>query len=156
MGVSKHVDIEIELKESAHAVAIANDSSLHTNEVFRVSLDFNAVRSLVEHSEFASIRSILVDEGSVLVHESSNILHCVVSSDVVIIGVSSSVVINGGQVETLVSAWSWDLHSVQEGETTGVATGVRDEIFLFASLSGGVVVTVQSEKVFISGFSTSH
>jgi hypothetical protein len=155
MGVRKHIDVQIELEESTHAIAITNNGSLNANKVFGVSLDLDAVSSFVEHSNSAGIGTILVDEFSAVGHERYNILFVIVTSDVIVVGVFSSVVINRCQVETLVGTWSWDFHGVKKGETTGVTTCVRDEIFLLTSFSGGVVVIILREKVVVSCFGTS-
>jgi len=87
MSISKHFNVQIELEESTHTIAITNNGSLHTNKVFGVSLDLHAVCLFVEHSNFTGTRTILVDEFSAIGHKRYNILFVVVSSDVVVLGV---------------------------------------------------------------------
>jgi hypothetical protein len=96
MSVGKDVDVKIELEKSAHSVAIANDSSLHADEVLRVSLDLDAVGPFIELRDMTCIRPILVDQSCVVVHEGGYILHSVVSCNIVVISVCTSIIVNGG------------------------------------------------------------
>jgi hypothetical protein len=66
--------------------------------------------------------------------------------------VSTSIVVNRGEVETFVCAWSWDLHCIKKGKATWVSTSVRNKVFLFTVFPCSIVIGVLDEKIEVWSF----
>jgi hypothetical protein len=140
MSVRQHIDIKVQFEETVKTIAVTDDSALDSHGIFFVGLNSNRVLVFVELSEVGSVNTILVDHLGVSIKESYSEGVLVVSSNLVVKSLLSTVVSLSSEVQGLVGTWSWDLHSVQKCETTRVSGGVGDEVVTLTRLADLIII----------------
>ena len=117
--VCENLNVKVHLKQSVQVVTRSDDRLLDTNCI-AISLDIDCLLLAVVRGQVRSILTVLVDDRGLVGHVRCN-LGRVLSEQVVLEGVLTSVVGDGSQVLGGKGARSGDLHGVLEGEAARVA-----------------------------------
>lgn len=152
MRIRLDVYIEIKLKQSTQRVTITDDGPLDADHFLRVCLDLDFILLFVVYRQLCGVRSVLEDDLRVFVHHRHDEGVRVVIRYLVTVGVLAAIVVDGGQIVTLVGARSRNLHRVEEGEATRVLGRVGDEVINFLRFAHLDVLLEQGEHALSTDF----
>jgi hypothetical protein len=104
--------------------------------LFAIGLNVDGVRRIVILGNGVGWSTIQEDEACVIRHEGCDVALGILLANSVLKRLLATVVVDISQVVGLESTGSWDLHGVEQGETTGVSTLVWNvEVVWLTSLS---------------------